>query len=311
MKSLEYIKNVVTSKAARQILLTKKHSPTILLVAGTIGVVGTVVLACRATLKTSDVLDEYEKQHANLVTDTVDAVATDLDLEVYEKNKKQANQLKAKAALNIAKLYAPVVGLGALSIGALTGSHVILSKRNGAIMAAFAGLSRAHTEYRQQVAKEYGEDVDKKFSIGAEDRTVEEKTAEGTTKTRTVTDVNKDGGSPYRFLFDPVNSTKFSREPGRNAEILQMQQSYANDKLRAQGHLFLNEVLDRLGLPRTKAGAVVGWVYRHDNEEKTGDNYVDFGIYQGDLERAEAFVDGAESSVWLNFNVDGIILDLI
>lgn len=309
--NLKYIKDLVASRAARQILLAQKYSPQILLVAGTIGVVGTVVLACRATLKTQDVLDEHEKQHANLVTDTVDAVATDLDLEVYEKNKKQANQLKVKTALDIAKLYAPVVGLGALSIAALTGSHVILTKRNGAIMAAYAGLHRAHTEYRQHVTDEYGEDVDKKFSIGAKDVNVEEKTAEGTTKITKSLEVKNDGsGSPYRFLFDEC-SHKWSREPGRNAMTLVMEQSHANDKLRANRHLFLNEVLDMLGLPRTKAGAVVGWVYRHDSEPKNGDNYVDFGIYRGDLERAEAFVDGAEHSVWMDMNVDGVILDLI
>jgi hypothetical protein len=66
-----------------------------------------------------------------------------------------------------------------------------------------------------------------------------------------------------------------------------------------------------LGLPETKAGQCVGWVYRKENEPKTGDNYVDFGVFNGDPEWVEAFVDGVEKYVILDFNVDGMILDLI
>jgi hypothetical protein len=91
--------------------------------------------------------------------------------------------------------------------------------------------------------------------------------------------------------------------------FLRAQQQYANDKLRANGHLFLNEVYDMLGIPRTKAGQVVGWVY--DAENPIGDNYVDFGIYDIHRETVRNFVNGYERTILLDFNVDGNIWDLM
>lgn len=61
-----------------------------------------------------------------------------------------------------------------------------------------------------------------------------------------------------------------------------------------------------LGIARTNAGQVVGWIYCEKNP--VGDNYVDFGIYN--LQN-EGFVNGNERSILLDFNVDGIILDKI
>lgn len=315
MINFDAVKTLVTSKTARQVLLARKHSPQALFIAGTVGVIGATVLACRATLKMDEVLENYEKEYANLVSNSVDTVLdSSQDLAEVERNQKKVNKLKLTTALDIAKLYAPAVGLGLLSIGALTGSHVIITKRNGAVMAAYAGIDRAYREYRSRVSDEYGQDVDRKFASGAETVLVEEKLADGKTKTTATTAVKKDGkfsGSPYAFLFDQTTTKKFTREPGMNGVILGVQQSHANNKLRANGHLFLNEVLDMLGLERTPAGAITGWLYRHDNEEKNGDNYVSFGIFNGDLERGEAFVAGQEDSVWLDFNVDGVIYDKI
>jgi uncharacterized protein DUF6353 len=303
---IEALKNLVTSKTARQVLLLRKNSPRIMFVAGAVGVVGATVLACRATLKVSDVLDVFDKDRLLLLDDAVgnDGISDD---QLQSADRK----LKLKTAVEITKLYALPVGLLVVSVGALTGSHVILDKRNSALMATYAGLDQAYKRYRQRVAEEFGEETDRKFASGAHDVLVEEKMADGTVKTSIKTVVGKEGASPYAVLFDET-SHKFTREPGMNAMIVGMQQSHANDKLRANGHLFLNEVKDMLGLPRTfPEGAIVGWVYRHDNEEKTGDNYVDFGVFEGDKERADAFVNGDELAVWLDFNVDGVIYDKI
>ena len=82
-----------------------------------------------------------------------------------------------------------------------------------------------------------------------------------------------------------------------------------NEKLLAQGHVYLNEVYDALGIPRSKAGQIVGWVYNPDNP--VGDNYIDFGIYQTNRAVARDFVNGYEKVILLDFNVDGNILDLM
>ena len=92
--------------------------------------------------------------------------------------------------------------------------------------------------------------------------------------------------------------------------FLKHQQNYANEKLQKQGYLFLNDVYDMLGIPKTKAGQVVGWVYDEAHPD-IYDNFVDFGIYDLYNEKARDFVNGREKSILLDFNVDGNILDLI
>lgn len=305
--NLENLKTAVTSNAARQLLFARKHSPRILFVGGTVGVVTAAVLACRATLKLQDVLDNADRH--------VDYIREEAGTEqiTHEYAEEQIRKAKIRAGLDIAKLYLPAVGLGVASVAALTGSHVVLDKRNAGLMAAYAALDRGFKEYRQRVSEEFGEDVDRKFRLGAEPVVVEEKLADGKTKTTTTDQVKKDGkyigGSPYAAAFDE-RSRYFSKEPGANQMFLDLKQNHANDKLRSQGYLFLNEVYKMLGLPTTKAGHHVGWVYRNDSEPKTGDNYVSFGVFDGDTEWVEAFIDGHEKYAVLDFNVDGVILDL-
>lgn len=83
--------------------------------------------------------------------------------------------------------------------------------------------------------------------------------------------------------------------------FLKYSERYANDILRERGHLFLNEVYEMLGLPRTVAGQFVGWIYSEDKG-------VSFGIYSKD--NAD-FINGCRAEVLLDFNVDGIIVDKI
>jgi hypothetical protein len=312
--SLEAIKNAVTSKTARQVFLAQKHSPKILFVAGTVGVIGATVLACRATLKISDALDAHEKAKYELDRDktTVD-IDTNTMLLTEKEGQQLERRLQIKTALAITNPYLPAIGLGIVSIAALTGSHVILSKRNSTVMAAYAGLDRAYRQYRKNVIEKYGEEDDRKLAANVRTVHVEEKLADGKTKITPKDEISKtDGhnGSPYATLFDET-SRRFTKEPGMNAMLLSTQQSYANDKLRANGHIFLNEVLDSLGLARAPQGQIVGWLYRPNDADYTGDGYVDFGVFEGDQERAEAFIDGVEKSVWLDFNVDGPIWDKI
>jgi uncharacterized protein DUF6353 len=311
--NFEAIKSGVASKFARQILVTQKHSPKILFVAGSIGVVGTVVLACRATLKMTDVLDNHEDETKILAVRLGGKFQNDDSQITQDEHDALARKLQIKTAVDITKLYAPAVGVGIVSIAALTGSHVILTKRNGAVMAAYAGLDRAYKRYRQNVIDVHGKEDDQKFASGARNVHVEEQLANGKTKITVKTEMDKGGkysGSPYAALFDE-KSQWWTPMPGGNSDIIFMRQSWANDKLKSKGHLFLNEVYDFLDLPRTKAGAVVGWVYDPKNENHTGDNYVSFGVFDNDEDTAERFILGQEKSIWLDFNVDGVIYNLL
>lgn len=111
--------------------------------------------------------------------------------------------------------------------------------------------------------------------------------------------------SPYARFFNS-SCPGWSKDPEMNKLFLKQIENYMNEKLRAQGYLFLNEVYDQLGMARSKVGQVVGWIYNPENP--TGDNHVDFDIYS---DRNQDFVNGIETDALLDFNVDGCILDIL
>lgn len=299
---MKLMPNAITRQFGRQILQVQKHSPVILFGVGVVGVISTVVLASRASLKLEDQLDEVDaaKELAKLRFD--EGKNTKFTEKQY---KRELVKVQVTGATRIAKLYAPALGVGIVSVGCLTGSHIILTNRNMALTAAYAALDKGYREYRSRVVDEIGEDRERELRYNSETGKVLTTTPDGKTKMESRQIPSEKGASIYARFFDECSSN-WSRTPEYNLVFLRCQMNYANDMLRARGHLFLNEVYDMLGLERTKAGAVVGWVIGKD-----GDNFVDFGLYDGNNERARDFVNGREGSVLLDFNVDGVIYDKI
>lgn len=291
------MKNLISADMSRRlagaVLKTKAQSPAILFGAGVVGVVSTVVVASKATLKLEDILDDTNEK--------LEMVKT-LNHEKYTEQDRVKDKavVYTQTVLNISKLYAPAVGIGILSIAALTGSHYILTKRNAALAAAYTGLDRVLREYRERVSDDIG--VEREARLWQPTEKLDATTEDG--KKVKVEVATEKGGSPYKVLFDETNQN-WQRADEYNQIFIQAQQNFANDLLRAKGHVFLNDVHDMLGLPRTKAGQIVGWVMNGD-----GDNYIDFGVFNN-LERGMRFVSGDERSIWLDFNVDGPVLDLL
>jgi len=295
--NLKAIGNVITSKMGRQLLIAQKHSPVLLFGAGVIGVVTTVVLASKATLKLEAVLEGVEKDVLTIESAQLKGYSED-------DRKKDKILIYTKAVVNISRLYGPAFLVGVASIAALTGSHVVLNRRLAGVTAAYAALEKGWNEYRRRVIGEYGEDKDREFRYGTVEREVLEETKEGPVA-KMIKELDPNSYSVYSKFFDEL-CPDFQREPEYNMLFLRAQQNYANDKLRSKGHLFLNEVYDQLGIERTQAGQVVGWVI-----SKEGDNFVDFGIFNANRERSRAFVNGQEAAIRLDFNVDGVIYDKI
>lgn len=294
---MRLVPEVISKGIAHRSLLLEKNSPSLLFGAGIVGVVGSTVLACRATLKMQDVLEETQSKLNTAKT---------LVHDDYSEKDRQRDVviIHVQTGAKIARLYGPAIVLGGASIAALTRSHNILNERNAALTAAYAALDRGFKEYRQRVVEKYGEDEDLAFRHGS--REVEVIDPE-TGKKKTVTRVGDDGPSVYARFFDPL-STSWSKEPEYNLLFLKCQQTYANDLLLARGHVFLNEVYDLLGVPRSKAGSIVGWIVTPGNAT---DNHIDFGIYKGGDGTIRDFVNGREASILLDFNVDGVIYNLI
>lgn len=297
---MKFIPDSVSAKLARPMLRLHKVSPQIMFGAGVIGVVSAGVLACQATLKLDRTLEKGLARELDIQRMTHEGLE-DFEPEKYDKHMAAA---KIKLILDIAKLYAPAVSLTVISIGLLTGSHVTLTRRNAATAAAYATVSEAYARYREGVIEKHGASEDEELRHGVV--LVEESVTDDTGKVKKVKNKRSGGLSEYAQCFEESNA---NWRPGGNANwfFLNSQERYWNNHLQSYGHVFLNEVLDSLGLQKTKAGQVVGWVAGETN----GDGYISFGIFENERsERVRDFMTGAEDSIWLDFNVDGIVLDL-
>lgn len=288
----------------------EKHSPEILMGVGVVGVVTGTVMACRATLKLNDILEEAQETR-----DKIKEVASNPNYEdkyTEEDAKKDLTINYVQTGVKVAKLYAPAVAVGVAGVGCVLASHDIMKKRNIALSAAYLTVDKSFKEYKQRVVDRFGEEVEKeiRYGIKAEEivETVTDEEGNETTVTETVKTMNPTLYSDYARFFDEA-SPCWQNDPEYNLMFLRAQQQYANDLLRAKGRLFLNDVYEMLGIEKTKAGQIVGWVY--DRENPNGDNFVDFGIYDMSKERVRAFVNGYETNILLDFNVDGNIWDLM
>lgn len=290
--------NGVTSKAVMKL---KKHSPEILVVAGIAGTVVSAVLACKATTKVAEILDET-KGTLDTIHEGMETGAINGQEYTNEDGKKDTVVVYAQTGMKLAKLYGPAIILGTLSITSILASNNILRKRNVALGAAYATIDKSFKEYRGRVIERFGEQVDTELKYGIKAKKFEEIEVDPETgkekkvkKTVMVADPNLQ--SDYAVYFDS-KSRNYETNPDYNRMFLKAQQAFANDKLQTRGHLFLNEVLDDLDLPRTPAGQIVGWT-------KDGpDGYVNFRIVEVERETE----DGRhEPALLLDFNVEGNI----
>ena len=310
MKTNE-IMNTITRKFHRIGFQLKKHSPEILVVAGVVGGVTSAVMACKATTKAGDIIEDTKSQ-----LDIIHKGMEDGNIRGVEYTKEDGTKdlaiVYTQTAVKFVKLYGPAVVLGTVSIVSILSGHNITRKRNLALTAAYATIDNSFKQYRNRVIERFGEELDRELKYDVKTKEVEETVVnedgtESTVKT-TVNVIDPNTISDYSRIFDECNPS-WSKSPEHNLVFLKQQQNYANDLLKSRGHLFLNEVYDMLGFPRTQAGQIVGWVY--DDVNPIGDNFVDFGIYNLDSERARAFVNGYERSILLDFNVDGNVWKLL
>ena len=314
MKKMKTInKNAIVEKASRTFckagLKLKKHSPEILVVGGVVGLVASGVMACKATTKLSAILDDSKEQIElfDKVAANPEMVNEEYTVEDAEKDKKI---VKVQTAVKVAKLYAPAVAIGMVSIGAIFASNNIMRKRNVALGAAYATVDQAFKDYRNRVVDRFGEELDKELRYNLKTKEVKETVEDENGKKKTVKRNIKYMDSPmpseFAVIYDD-GCAGWTKDPEDNKFFLIQQQRYANERLKRRGYLSLNEVYELLGFPSTKAGQVVGWLYDCKDPNYKGDNFVDFGLYNVDYEPNRDFVNGYERNIILDFNVAPII----
>lgn len=300
---MKFIPNAVSMRFGRQLLHFQKASPQVMFVGGVVGVMGAGFLACRATLALSDTLAKHEEIRDKAIALYDEGNNTEYTEKQYAKD---LTVIKVRTILDITKLYGPAIGLAAISVSLLTGSHITLNRRNASLTAAYAAVDQAFEQYRNRVKDQLGDEADRDFRYGTRVDAETEDAGDGKKKVVKHTRVGDGQPSQYARFFDELCGP-FQRNPEYNAVFLRAQQQYANDMLKARGHVFLNEIYDMLGMERSGHGAVVGWVLG-----KGGDDYIDFGIFSDDTNpRVRDFVNGREDAILLDFNVDGTIYDKI
>lgn len=302
MKNKTEIMKSVSGVANKTVMKLEKHSPEILVVVGVVGAVASAVIACKATTKVSRITEEAKDSIDTIHESAKSGVTPSGESYSEEDSKKDLALVYVQTGIKYAKLYAPAVILGTLSVTSILASNNILRKRNVALGAAYAAIDKSFKEYRGRVIERFGEQVDHELKYNIKAKKFEEVETDPETgrqkkvkKTVMVTDPNLQ--SDYAVYFDK-KSRNYETNMDYNRMFLKAQQQFANDKLQARGHIFLNEVLDDLDLPRSPAGQIVGWT------TDGPDGYVNFRILEVERETEDGH---HEPALLLDFNVQGDI----
>lgn len=299
--NIQLAQRFLANRTGRVGLILQKYAPEIMLGAGLTGVIVATVMACKASTKASEALNESKEE-----IETVKKAKDTLSADRYSEQDYQKDLVISyvHAGTRLVKLYGPSLSLGVAGIVCILGSHGIMKRRQVAIVAAYNLVSESFNLYRKRVSEEFGEAKEYSLRHGTREESVEYVDTETGKKKKTKTQVITDKTHPsdYARFFDEM-STYWQRDATANKFFLSMKQNWLNDLLKARGHVFLNEVYDELGLPRSQAGQFVGWVI-----DGKGDGFIDFGIYN---RGNEDFVNMYERSVLLDFNVDGVVYDKI
>lgn len=299
-------------------LVLSKNAPHIAVGFGVAAVVTSTVLCCRATLKVEDILEEAHDKFAMIKAAREDENLKDTYTE--EDFHRDMIVQYVKSGVQFLKLYGPPIALGIAGIASIMWSHVELGRRNTALMGAYALLSERFNAYRERTQKALEGSVEAERAIfdgvDWEKKTIKEKDDEGNVQKKEVItrilstldgDIPEDYLSEYAWVFCPETTRRSMNNYADDLYYLQLAEHEMNDRLQAHGHVFLNEVYERLGLDHTPEGAVVGWVLKEDEP-----NDVNFGIYDGKTTCMRRLQDGLTyCGIAMDFNVDGIIYDLI
>lgn len=304
--------NKVSLKMGRTGLKIRKYGPEIALATGVAGVIGTVVLACKETLKADEVLDRHNDR-LNRLQKAVEIVESGEDEEYDERDvKRDKFVIYCKFGGELLRLYAPAIILGTTSIGLILWSHGIMKGRYLGAVAAYNAVNEAFNTYRERVRNEAGAETDRHYMFGTERDEVTGSVIDENGKRKKKDDYvevipNNIKKSEYTRVWGPGETRAFMQNNDNCRAFLIGQQEIANCILNTKGHLFFNEVLDMLGYPQTDIGAITGWVKGANGK----DGYVDFGVLDLHRPDIQEWIDNKTKTITLDFNVDGPILGLI
>lgn len=306
MKLTKIIPSSVTRALGKTKLKIKTNSPEILIIAGCIGCAASIIAACKATLKVNDILDASKEDVKN-----IHAVAENPEFAndyTEDDKKKDLLNVYVKTGVKLVKLYAPTAIIFGLSLASILTSNKIMRKRNTILAGAYAALDKSYKEYRNRVVDKFGKEADhelltkdtkaNKLESENEKKSGEEK-SENKTKSDNVL-------NPFAAHFDEYSKNHVN-DMAMNEDFIRGILRFANTKLIQNGFLFLNDILNALGLPETEEGQLFGWIY--DKNDPELHNHISFGLDDESNISAIEFKNRQRNDVWLFFNVDGLIVN--
>lgn len=279
----------------------KKYSPELMAGGAIVLGIGTVVATWFAARKHDEVMAEPKKMIET---------AKSMELsETYTKKDRQHDIFLGyvKGAAAIVKLYGPAALMGSASIACGIGSYKVLAARNAGLVAVNGILSKELDSRENYILEKYGKEELDKMRLAGKTETVTETTTDENGEEQTVEKVvpvkDYDKNTLDRF-FDEF-CLRHTTDPMHNLMFLKSTLEMMKLRLKADHVLFLNDVYEELGLPKTQAGYQYGWVYKPG---ETGlEELVDFGIRLGDKEWENEMISNHHDSYLLHFNCKKII----
>lgn len=321
------IGKAIKNTAGSGMLLAKKRAPEIMLSTSVVGFVVTIIETVRATNKTNDILETREER-LNECTNTLAAnreISNEDLCYTPDDYQKEVRVIKKGARRELIKAWAPVGTTFLASVILVLGGYKVLNGRYVATAAAYKTLEAGFERYRQNVVEEFGKDTDWRMAHSIKPEEYEDlkkkqdelkkETAEKNKGRKPRTQYSKDINNS---IFDCHSSEHWQRYwiPQQAIQYVQQKESELQDMLNSRGHVFLNEAYDKLGMPRTAQGSVVGWINSPKNNHldkpfRLSLGYANDECPEDELRRILASNSNEEIYIWITPNCDGVIYNMI
>jgi len=206
----------------------KRSSPTLLTCFSVIGVVGTTVLAVKATPKAVELIKNDSRRNH------------DGDPYAYT---------KLEAVQSCWRCYIPAALVGLSTITCIIGINVLNKRNQASLASAYALLSESYQQYRKAAKTVYGDDADSKIKVQmAKDTYI---SADG----YSVYSSDLDSESEKILCYDLFSKRYFT---STMAAVLNAQY-HINRNLQLRGSVSINEFYEFLGIDKIENGDDIGW----------------------------------------------------
>ncbi len=283
--------NKFAGKLGKTGIILKAKSPEILIGAGIVLVLGGTYMACRATSKAKDIIENRndeittikfeEHNDIEIVNDSTEPIDKEATIRSIRKEaKSDIFVAHVRCGWELTKLYAPAIAMEAAGIGCFLGAHGIMRKRNAALMAAYEATDKAYRRLK--------EERDKGLLTDGTECKDGEKLVEKKDEEQKNCPFNSDLG-PWAFMFDEDCNVWKPSDSTLLMEAKAVERSLTN-RLNAGRTIFLNDIRTAFGedIPGPNLeGQIICW------DKTLGDTEIDLG-----LPRSEDYIFG--KSFWIN-----------